>query len=222
MTKFFRPGDEVVLRYITRHDGRVGMSWPYTVVRDGPELTALYIPTGATYMQWHTPPGGTRELVGARWRRDVLRLMFPGEAFSIWLFWEGEPRLFTTYYVNFEEPFRRTPIGFDTNDHTLDILVAPDFAWSWKDRDDFEALVASGHFSEEFGDELRASGERAVQAIESRAAPFSAGWETWMPPAEWPVPKLRPRWRDEPANLWPRREWAYPLAQPVTAQGIGS
>ena len=124
--------------------------------------------------------------------------------------------------MNFEEPFRRTPIGFDTNDHTLDILVAPDFAWSWKDRDDFEALVASGHFSEEFGDELRASGERAVQAIESRAAPFSDGWETWMPPAEWPVPKLHPRWRDEPANLWPRREWAYPLAQPVTAQGIGS
>jgi hypothetical protein len=216
-TQPFQPGDEVVLRYITRLDGRVGMSWPFRVVRDDPELVALYIPTGATYMQWQTPPGGTRELVEARWRRDVLRLMFPGEAYSIWLFWEGEPRSFTTYYVNFEEPFRRTPVGFDTNDHTLDIMVAPDFSWAWKDRDDFEGLITSGHFSSAFGEEVRRKAAQAVEVIEARAGVFAQGWEAWLPPPGWATPVLHPRWREEPATLWERREWAYPLAQPVTA-----
>src|SRR5512139_2821812 len=147
----FRTGDEVVIRYITRMDGQVGMSWPFRVVRDEPDLVALFIPAGATFMRWYTPPGGTRELVEGLWRRDVLRLMFPGEAYSIWLFWEGPERRFTTYYVNFEEPFRRTAIGFDTNDHTLDIMVAPDLSWTWKDTEEFDALIQSGNFSPDFG-----------------------------------------------------------------------
>jgi hypothetical protein len=211
----FQPGDEVVVRYITRMDGRVGMTWPYRVVRDDPELVALYIPTGATYMQWHTPPGEERRLVEARWRRDVLRLMFPGKAYSIWLFWEGDPRQFTTYYVNLEEPFRRTTIGFDTNDHTLDILVAPDLSWRLKDEQDFEALVETGNFSAEFGRTVREAAREAVQLVESGSSPFCDGWDCWACPEDWEVPMLHPRWNEEPPTLWDRREWAYPLAVSV-------
>jgi len=202
----------VVLRYVTRFGSGVGMSWPYRVVRDDAELTALFIPEGATYMQWQARPDGTRELGEARWRRDVLRLMYPGRTYSIWLFWEGDPRRFTTYYVNFEEPFRRTPIGFDTNDHTLDIMVAPDFSWRWKDEDDFEALIANGNFSADFGAEVRAAARGVLDMVETRASPFSDGWETWAAPPNWEVPVLHERWRDEPATTWDRRRWAYPLA----------
>ena len=218
----FQPGDEVVVRYITRMDGTVGMTWPYRVVRDDADLLALYIPTGATYMQWHTPEGGTRQLVEARWRRDVLRLMFPGKPYSIWLFWEGSPgpRRFTTYYVNFEEPFRRTEIGFDTNDHTLDILVAPDLSWRWKDRDDFDGLIASGNFSTEFGAEVEAAAREAVTLIESRLSPFCDAWDRWSCPEEWGTPALHPHWRDVPATLWERREWAYPLARPAGTSNL--
>jgi len=211
----FQPGDEVVVRYITRMDGRVGMSWPYRVVQDDDELVALYIPAGATYMQWHTPPGDERRLVEARWRRDVLRLMFPGRAYSVWLFWEGSPRRFTTYYVNLEEPFRRTPIGFDTNDHTLDILVAPDLTWSWKDRDDFEGLIASGNFSPEFGEAVERAAREALDLIEGGKSPFCDGWDGWTCPESWATPALHPRWREEPPALWEQREWAYPLAKPI-------
>lgn len=209
---FFQPGDEVVLRYITRFGSGIGMSWPFRVVRDDAEISALFIPTGATYMQWSTPGGGARELVEARWRRDVLRLMYPGKPYSIWLFWEGEPRAFTTYYVNFEEPFRRTPVGFDTNDHTLDILIAPDFTWKWKDEEDFAALIASGNFSEEFGREVRDSAQEVRGMLERRESPFSDGWESWEAPLEWEAPTLHPRWKDEPAQPWERRHWAYPQA----------
>ena len=205
-------GAEVVLRYITRIDGRVGMSWPFRVVRDDPGLLALYLPAGSTFMRWHTPSGGTRELVEGEWRRDVLRLMYPGKNYSIWLFWEGPDRTFTMYYVNFEEPFRRTPLGVDTNDHTLDIVVKPDLSWDWKDFDDFEATQRSGTYSAEFAEFVRESAGAVIRDLESRAAPFNEPWPEWKPPQNWTRPLLHPRWREEPPVLWDRHRWAYPLS----------
>ncbi|MCO5200413.1 MAG: DUF402 domain-containing protein [Chloroflexi bacterium] len=204
----WQPGDEVVLRYITRLDGVAGMTWPARVVRDD-ELLALYVPRGSMQMAWHQPPGQSRGLVEREWRRDMLRLMFPGKAHSVWCFWEGDERRFTSYYVNMEEPFRRTAIGVDTNDHALDIVVNPDLSWSWKDLDEFEGLVARGTYSPEFGQAVREEAEQVVADIEARREPFDAGWDAWMPPAGWELPRLHPRWRDEPAVPWERRAWAY-------------
>ncbi|MCA9856986.1 MAG: DUF402 domain-containing protein, partial [Dehalococcoidia bacterium] len=128
----WQPGDEVVLRYITRQE-RPGMSWPARVVEDRDDLLALFIPNGAVTKQWRGVRDSmgqpvTRELVDIPWRRDTLRLMYPGEDYSIWLSWRDEDgeRVFHGYYINVEEPFRRTPIGVDTNDHTLDVVVQPD------------------------------------------------------------------------------------------------
>ncbi|MGE3075700.1 MAG: DUF402 domain-containing protein [Dehalococcoidia bacterium] len=205
------PGAEVVLRYITRIDGQVGMSWPFRVVRDEPELLALFCPAGSTFMRWHNPPGGTRTLVEGEWRRDVLRLMYPGKNYSIWLFWEGPEREFTMYYVNFEEPFRRTPLGVDTNDHTLDIVIKPDFSWEWKDFDDFEGTLTAGTYSPEFAEFVRNSAQQVLKDLESRASPFNDPWPAWTPPTSWTRPMLHPRWRDEPPVLWERHHWAYPM-----------
>ena len=72
-------GDQVTLRYLTR-DGRPGMAWPFIVVRDTPDLVALFIPANATYKRWGIAADGTRALVDAAWRDDVLRLMFPAAA----------------------------------------------------------------------------------------------------------------------------------------------
>lgn len=213
MLAYFAQGDEVVVRYITRFGGMVGMTWPYRVVRDDPDLLALWLPRGSRGMLWGNQPGQPRQLVEGEWRRDTLRLMYPGKPYSIWLFWEGEPRRFTTYYVNFEEPFRRTPVGFDTNDQTLDIMVAPDLSWSWKDREDFEALIASGQFSAEFAETVEATATSVLGLIESRAAPFDGSWLDWAPPAEWSNPVLHPRWREEPPLVWERYSWAYPVTR---------
>ncbi|MGB4861670.1 MAG: DUF402 domain-containing protein [Tepidiformaceae bacterium] len=217
----WEPGDEVVLRYITRLDGRVGMSWPFRVVRDDDDLVALYLPHGGTFMRWHTSPAGGRELIEGEWRRDLLRLMYPGKGYSIWLFWEGDDRLFTTYYVNFEEPFRRTSIGFDTNDHTLDIVVKPNFHWSWKDEADFEATIQSGTFSAELGQSVRDAAASVVSAIETHGHPFDDPWPSWSPPADWSMPHLNPRWREEPPALWPQHNWAYPLSTASPDNGRG-
>lgn len=205
----FAPGNVVALRYITRADATVGMTWPARVVRDDESLVALWIPEGAEYRAWHQPHREPRRLVPARWRRETLRLMFPGAAHSIWCSWEGSTRAFRIYYVNFEEPFRRTPIGFDTNDHTLDIIVWPDFRWEWKDRDEFDALVEQGVFTAPFARAVLAEAETVIRTIERRAAPFAGDWPSWRPPDDWTVPELPAEWNVVPPVPWDRRHWAY-------------
>ncbi len=206
-------GDAIALRYITR-DGKPGMSWPARIVEDRDDLLALFIPRGATYKRWGADTTtGERALVDGEWRRDVLRLMFPGAHHSVWLFWEHDEatseRAFSSYYVNMEEPFRRTPIGVDTNDHMLDVVVTPDLRWSWKDEDVMAERVRQGVYPADFAAFVRDEGERVIAAVERRAAPFSDGWEAWTPDASWTTPALPPTWDREPATLWDRRHWAY-------------
>ena len=211
----WQPGETVVLRYITR-DGKPGMAWPYHVVEDRDDLLALYIPRGATYKNWVVTPAAegdgrpARRLGDALWRRDVLRLMFPGQHHSVWLFWsDDDERRFSAYYINMEEPFRRTSIGFDTNDHTLDVVVTPDFEWRWKDDDEMALRVEQGVFSAEFAAAVRAEGERVIDALERRASPFSDGWEQWTPDPGWGIPALPDSWDQVPGTVWERRVWAY-------------
>jgi hypothetical protein len=192
------------------------MSWPCSVVRDDAELVALYIPRGATFKTWAVAPAPpnwqpVRQLTDALWRRDTLRLMYPGAHHSVWVSWasEGSERRFHGYYINMEEPFRRTEIGFDTNDHTLDVVVAPDRSWEWKDKQELAARIQQGVYSAEFAAAVRAEGERLVAALERNAPPFSDGWERWLPPSEWRIPGLPADWDTLPATLWERRRWAY-------------
>jgi hypothetical protein len=207
----WQPGDCVTLRYLTR-DGRPGMAWPFTVVEDRDDLVALFIPAGATYKRWGAGPDGKRALVDGAWRSDVLRLMFPGCGYSIWLFWreiEGERRL-AYYYINMEEPFRRSEIGFDTNDHMLDVVVEPDLsAWRWKDEEEFAARIAQGVYGAEFGDALRAEAQAVIDLLERRASPFCDGWDCWLPDAAWPTPCLSDRWDTATPVTWERATWAY-------------
>ena len=211
----WQPGDVAVLRYITRTDARPGATWPCRLVDDRDDLLALYIAQGTTFKEWQPSPGAPdRRLEDTHWRGDVLRLMFPGRWHSIWLFWRSdEQRSFRGYYVNFEEPFRRSAIGFDTNDHALDLLVAPDLTWSWKDVDDFEDRVRRGLYSAPFAAAVRAEAQRGIAAIESRASPFCDGWEEWRPDPVWEVPRLPPTWETAPVAQWERRAWAYPGAR---------
>ncbi len=210
-------GETAVLRYITR-DGRPGMSWPFTVVEDRDDLLALYIPKGARYKRFRRLPAAEARERGYAvalddevWRRDVLRLMYPGAHHSIWVFWEREDdeRRHTAYYVNMEEPFRRTSIGFDTNDHTLDIVVTPDLEWRWKDEDELAERVQQGLFPADFAEFVRAEGERVIERIERHESPFGDGWGEWEPDPGWSTPELPPDWDQEPPLLWEGRHWAY-------------
>lgn len=122
------------------------------------------------------------------WEGDgVLILGRPERAHSIWLFWTAG--VFAGWYVNLEEPWRPCRIGFDTADHELDLWIASDGSWQWKDEEEIEVLVNQGHFTLERAEAVRSEGERVVAEW-----PFPTGWEEWRPNETWPVASVPDDW----------------------------
>lgn len=214
----FPHGDVVALRYITT-GGRIEMCWPCRVVADGPELVALFIAAGSPYKaapkktavekrRQARPPVPPDEYV---WRTDTLRLMLPGRSHSVSLSWarEGGMRRFLKYFVNMEEPFRRTPVGFDTQDHTIDIELTPDLACRWRDENELASHVAEGFYTEALAAAARAEGEWALEAIRRREHVCSNGWTEWSPPEQWKTAPFVEGWDTTPPTSWDKREWAY-------------
>ena len=65
----------------------------------------------------------------------------------------------------------------------------PDGTWRWKDEDDFTEAQALGILDEVAAAEVRAEGERVVEA-----KPWPTGWEDWRPPPEWEPLSLPEDW----------------------------
>ena len=81
---------------------------------------------------------------------------------------------FTCWYLNLQEPLRRTAVGYDTQDHELDVVVFPDGQWLLKDDEKMEQRIREGRYSAAEVVEIRALGARL-------AAMVDAG-ETWWAP----------------------------------------
>ena len=155
-----------------------------------------------------TVPGAeTRQLVGPR--RDVIRSVAAGRERTevvawqtnrvVWLtpfeaahaighFWNDASGAFLGYYVNLQAPIRRSPYGFDSLDHVLDIVVKPDGTWHWKDEDELKEAVALGLFTDREALEIRAEGERVIASLPGL---LPSGWEGWSPDPSWSVETLR-------------------------------
>jgi predicted RNA-binding protein associated with RNAse of E/G family len=170
------------------HRGRVWRAQACRIVEDSPELLALWIPRGSPFK---VPAGGLRipgndwELEDGATSREQLCLATPGRAHSIYLFWDDEREL-EHWYVNFERPLRRTPLGVDTFDEKLDLIVRADGSYVWKDEDELEQAAAAGLLD---ADAVRAEAERVL-----REWPFPTGWEDWRADPAWPVPQLPDGW----------------------------
>ena len=94
----------------------------------------------------------------------------PAGRTPIYHFWRDGGEL-EHWYVNFERPLRRTPLGFDTFDEKLDLIVRPDGRYRWKDEDELEQAAAAGL--------LDAAAVRAEAARVLAEWPFPTGWEDW-------------------------------------------
>ena len=191
----WRPGDVIVRREVWR--GRPWSGWATTVVRDEPALLALYLAEGTRFAfpdgDW---PGGRHPWYGRdAWSgHGVLGLHRPGDAYAVLVFWDGPERRFAGWYVNFQDPFRRTRLGVDTFDHELDIWIPDGASWRWKDEDLLEASVATGRFTAEEVAEIRAEGERVAADLDAGRRWWSDDWRTWEPDPSWPVPELPEGW----------------------------
>jgi len=123
----------------------------------------------------------------------ILSFGWPDRWFATLLLFNPDwrPR---NWYVNLQEPLRRTPVGFDALDLKLDVIVDLDGSWRWKDEDELAEAIARGLLPERDRARLRAEGERAVRHIAEREPPFDRDWTTWRPDPAWPVPSLPEGW----------------------------
>ena len=203
---YFEPG-AVVLHEMPHVDesGRNGAPVitdvkPMVVVEDGPDLTALFIPAGTPTILARPVPRdrpkpwapGEYELVESSWSRwNALFLMRPSDWHATWLRWSPHWR-FQDWYVNLQEPFVRWEHGFLVRDLQLDLVVAPDRTWRWKDLADLERSVELGVISEPIAARARTEAEAVIPRIEQALPPFDATLQHWRPPSKWPIPELPP------------------------------
>jgi len=203
---FWLPGENATLRGV---GSRVFWAYPTLVVQDTPELIALYMPVGVlgkdtdhkpTPQEFLSPE--TIKVADYRWERtDVLMLIVPGEAFSTYLMWETGTKNLDCWYINLQEPIRRTGIGFDTMDHMLDVVISPDMTeWHWKDADEFLEAEKVGIYSSGKAREIWSVGEKAVRLVTMERRYLYEGWEKWQADPEWETPKLSPLWEQVRLN----------------------
>lgn len=195
-----KPGETIVMRYLDVTRREIFHAAPCRIVVDSVDLVVLFLADGTNCMMAKRLDGGHSVALGPHvlqpttWHRDLLTLMYPGRAHSISLFWDVAPKRFVFWYVNLEEPFWRTAIGFDAVDHLLDIVIRPDFSWHWKDEDEFSEAVETGLFSSSRADEIRAEGRAVLDQLAKRRAPFNEPWHEWVPDRAWGLPSLPERW----------------------------
>jgi hypothetical protein len=98
-------------------------------------------------------------------------------------------------------PFRRTAVGFDTQDHTIDIEVTPQLAWRWRDEQELANHVAEGFYTDELAEAARLEGKQAITAIQRLEHPCTRGWSEWTPPPEWQVPSFVAGWDTDATHI---------------------
>jgi hypothetical protein len=189
-----RPGDVVVRRDVWH--GQPKVAWGGIVVADVPDLLALYMPEGS-------PLRFAPDFFGAphpwshkdRWHgHGVLQLQRPGEMHSVWVFWEGAERKLGAWYVNIQEPFRRSRFGFDTQDLELDIVVSPDGSWRYKDDERLEGWIERGRWTAAEVAEIRSEARRIGGLLENGNRWWSEEWAAWRPDPTWPQPTVPDAW----------------------------
>ena len=181
---------QIVLRREVLNDGRSWMSVPVVVVEDRPDLLATYIAEGTPFEfpdgDWRAPDGVHPWHGRQRWQgQGLLMLQRPGDAYAIWLFWHGPHREFRGWYVNLQEPFRRTAAGYDTQDLELDIWVPLDGPRQWKDDELLDQRVCEGRFTVAQAADIRAVGAAIGADLDAGRRWWSEDWASWTPDPAW-------------------------------------
>jgi predicted RNA-binding protein associated with RNAse of E/G family len=202
------PGDTIVLQEVL--GDRVWGARPMTVVRDDGDFLVLWFPRGTVWKAHATPPHRVRgENRGERmaacaslgdwvfqdsvWDVDTLSLTRAGDWHSVWVSWPRDGREWG-WYVNLQQPFRRTALGIETMDLMLDVIIARDRTWRWKDEDELDEFVTRGVFDDRLVARIRAEGERVIHRALRDEPPFNEPWRDWRANTSWTIPTLPEGW----------------------------
>jgi Protein of unknown function (DUF402) len=175
----FAVGSSIRVREVLH--GAEWSSWDERVVSDeGADGVLATVQADGTPMSFPPHPvphpwGGRRAWTGT----TVLKLRRADDWYSVWKFFDAAG-VFMNWYVNFETPVLRTVDGVDVNDLQLDIVIAPDGEWRWKDVEHLGPTTSSGRIS---ADELLATLDAAavVAHLLQRDDRWWAPWDDWTP-----------------------------------------
>jgi hypothetical protein len=206
-TGYRQPGEVTALRWV--RNAPADLVAPVRVVEHDASRTVLYLAAGSP-IKVHADRDGNHlprsmpllrrereiaSLTDAIWAHNhTLMISEPHRLGATWLFWSEADWSFRGYYVNLQAPLEGSAAGFDTADYWLDIVVAPDLSWRWKDEDEFAIAIEHELASPVLLHAARAEGRRFIEEIESRQFPFGHGLETWRPEPGWDVPSLPAGW----------------------------
>jgi hypothetical protein len=177
--------------------GRPWSGIPVLVVDDTPELLAVYLPEHAPMAfpagDW---PGGRHPWHGVpAWRgHGVVMLHRPADAYAVWVFWRGPERTFDRWYLNLQAPLERTPAGFDTLDHELDLWSPDGRSWHRKDEELLDQRVHEGRFTAAEAAAIRAEASRLEAELASDGPWWDPAWASWTPDPSWSPPRLPTGW----------------------------
>jgi hypothetical protein len=224
---------------VTRDRPGLLMAMPHIVVQDDDEALVLWMPTGSR-RHYADMADRARVIEPDLWRLDTVRIMPKDAPYSVMLFWRTpEPigvdpqtneliqqrlelrhgqagpdarREFLGWYVNLEARYVRTAIGVDTTDNSLDVVIAPDRTWRWKDEDHNQNLIDLGTYTEAEIAQFYEDGKDALARLEDGAFPFDGAYVDWTPAPHWEIPEAHPEWPylepyDTPLTTGRRLPW---------------
>ncbi|QNN52460.1 DUF402 domain-containing protein [Nocardioides mesophilus] len=188
----WRYGDVAIRREALK--GHPWTAFATYVVVDTPELLVTYLAPGSTLgfpawplERWQHPwqVAGHEAWSG----HGKLMMQRPGEAYSVDVFWRGEPREFAGWYLNLQEPLVRDATGYDTLDHELDFWLPAAGGWEVKDAELFEERVAEERYTPAQAEGIRRTGREIEAMLVAGDTWWDRGWAEWSPPPEWgPLP----------------------------------
>src|SRR3954469_9914856 len=174
-------GDRIVRREVWR--GRLLSAMAVTVVEDSSDLLVVHVAEGTPFAfpegDWPSPHpwSGNRAWSG----HGVLMLHRPDDPYAVWVFWSGNDRVFDRWYVNFQQPLRRTDDGFETLDHELDLWSRDLRTWHWKDVALFAQRTEAGWFTAEEAAAIEVDARRVHAELARGGAWWDPGWAEWRP-----------------------------------------
>lgn len=211
--KYWQPGEHCVYRGIIHQ--RVWTAMPVTVVQDAPDQTVLLLQPGArcavpecVYLRHNAREHyvhGTRwqdaqaEFLNHTWEtwhtNRTIMFLEPEKYYACMLFWRHATDEFIGYYINFQLPFQRTRLGFDSLDLDLDIVIDPSHEWHWKDEEDYRQAVENGGILPEWAQGIERDTPEVFDRIQRRLAPLYETWIHWQPDPAWTQPVLPDGWQ---------------------------
>lgn len=196
----FHRGQTVIVREMWR--GRLWSAVPHIWVED--DIT--YVPQGtvgayASNRDLAYSRGMTREQRKLAAMRTLdyraversadlstLHFFMPGNWARVNLGWTDDE--FLGWYVNFETPVESWDGGLQSKDLVLDLQIAPDGRWRWKDQDSFDTAVVEGVLPGDLLPNLEAAAAHVLEMLDQHAGPFDPGWREWTADPAWTTPML--------------------------------